>query len=87
MQRTLPLQDKGFKTISDEQPTVPSATMANQHAPALLASTENLAEDLTDDEVSFSTDQNIFSFVQEMAKGKVIIIYIYIYIYIYIFFF
>ena len=47
--------------------------MANQHAPALLASTENLAEDLTDDEVSFSTDQNIFSFVQEMAKGKVII--------------
>ena len=78
MQRTLPLQDKGFKTISDEQP---SATMENQHAPALLASTENLAEDLTDDEVSFSTDQNIFSFVQEMAKGKVII-----YIYIYIFF-
>ena len=53
--------------------------MENQHAPALLASTENLAEDLTDDEVSFSTDQNIFSFVQEMAKGKVII-YIYIYI-------
>ena len=52
--------------------------MENQHAPALLASTENLAEDLTDDEVSFSTDQNIFSFVQEMAKGKVII-YIYIY--------
>ena len=86
MQRTLPLQDKGFKTISDEQPTVPSATKENQHAPALLASTENLAEDLTDDEVSFSTDQNIFSFVQEMAKGKVII-YIYIYIYIYIFFF
>ena len=56
--------------------------MENPHAPALLASTENLAEDLTDDEVSFSTDQNIFSFVQEMAKGKVII-----YIYIYIFFF
>ena len=52
--------------------------MANQHAPALLASTENFAEDLTDDEVSFSTDQNIFSFVQEMTKGKVII-YIYIY--------
>ena len=52
--------------------------MANQHAPTLLASTERLAEDLTDDEVSFSTDQNIFSFVQEMAKGKVIIdIYIY----------
>ena len=47
--------------------------MANQHAPALLASTESLAEDLTDDEVSFSTDQNIFSFAQEMAKGKVII--------------
>ena len=61
--------------------------MENQHAPALLASTENLAEDLTDDEVSFSTDQNIFSFVQEMAKGKVIIIYIYIYIYIFFFFF
>ena len=80
MQRTLPLQDKGFKTISDEQPTVPSVPMENQHAPALLASTENLVEDLTDDEVSFSTDQNIFSFVQEMAKGKVII-YIYIYIY------
>ena len=53
--------------------------MENQHAPTLLASTESLAEDLTDDEVSFSTDQNIFSFVQEMAKGKVII-YIYIYI-------
>ena len=53
--------------------------MENQHAPAPLASTESLAEDLTDDEVSFSTDQNIFSFVQEMAKGKVII-YIYIYI-------
>ena len=54
--------------------------MENQHAPAPLASTESLAEDLTDDEVSFSTDQNIFSFVQEMAKGKVIIdIYIYIY--------
>ena len=53
--------------------------MENPHAPALLASTENLAEDLTDDEVSFSTDQNIFSFVQEMAKGKVII-YIYTYI-------
>ena len=80
MQRTLPLQDKGFKTNSDEQPTVPSASMENQHsqhAPALLASTESLAEDLTDDEASFSTDQNIFSFVQEMAKGKVII-YIYI---------
>ena len=60
--------------------------MENPHAPALLASTENLAEDLTDDEVSFSTDQNIFSFAQGMAKGKVII-YIYIYIYIYIFFF
>ena len=73
MQRTLPLQDKGFKTITDKQPIVPSAPMANQHAPALLASTESLAEDLTDDEVSFSTDQNIFSFVQEMAKGKVII--------------
>ena len=53
--------------------------MENQHAPAPLASTESLAEDLTDDEGSFSTDQNIFSFVQEMAKGKVII-YIYIYI-------
>ncbi|CAH3190079.1 unnamed protein product [Porites lobata] len=60
--RTLPLQDKGFKTNSDEQPTVPSAPMENQHAPAPLASTESLAEDLTDDEVSFSTDQNIFSF-------------------------
>ena len=59
--------------------------MENQHAPALLASTENLAEDLTDDEVSFSTDQNIFSFVQEMAKGKVIIIYIYIYIHFFFF--
>ena len=83
MQRTLPLQDKGLKTISDEQPTVPSAPLENQHAPALLASTESLAEDLTDDEVSFSTDQNIFSFVQEMAKGKVIIdIYRYTYIYI-----
>ena len=80
MQRTLPLQDKGSKTISDEQSTVPSAPLENQHAPALLASTESLAEDLTDDEVSFSTDQNIFSFVQEMAKGKVIIdIYIYIF--------
>ena len=78
MQRTLPLQDKGFKTNSDEQPTVPSAPMENQHTPALLSLTESLAEDLTDDEVSFSTDQNIFSFVQEMAKGKVIIdIYIY----------
>ncbi|KAM7430317.1 hypothetical protein ABFA07_018944 [Porites harrisoni] len=70
MDKMLCENDKGFKTISDEQPTVPSATMENQHAPALLASTENLAEDLTDDEVSFSTDQNIFSFVQEMAKGK-----------------
>ena len=78
MQRTLPLQDKVFKTNSDEQQTVPSAPMENQHAPALLASRESLAEDLTDDEVSFSTDQNIFSFVQEMAKEKVIIgIYIY----------
>ena len=55
--------------------------MENQHAPALLASTENLAEDLTDDEVSFSTDQNIFSFVQEMAKGKVIIYIFYLFIY------
>ena len=73
MQRTLPLQDKGFKTNSDEQPTVPSTPMENQHASALLASRESLAEDLTDDEVSFSTDQNIFSFAQEMAKGKVII--------------
>ena len=54
--------------------------MENQHAPALLASTESLAEDLTDDKVSFSTGQNIFSFVQEMAKGKVIIDrYIYIF--------
>lgn len=54
--------------------------MENQHAPALLASTESSAEDLTDDEVSFSTDQNIFSFAQEMAKGKVIIDrYIYIF--------
>ncbi|CAH3133366.1 unnamed protein product, partial [Porites lobata] len=35
----------------------------SQHAPALLASTESLAEDLTDDEASFSTDQNIFSFL------------------------
>ena len=59
--------------------------MENQHAPAPLASTESLAEDLTDDEVSFSTDQNIFSFVQEMAKGKVIIIYIYIYIFFFFF--
>ncbi|XP_073250482.1 receptor-type tyrosine-protein kinase FLT3-like [Porites lutea] len=63
-------QDKGFKTNSDEQPTVPSTPMENQHASALLASRESLAEDLTDDEVSFSTDQNIFSFAQEMAKGK-----------------
>lgn len=47
--------------------------MENQHAPALLASTESLAEDLTDDEVSFSTDTNIFLFAQEMEKGKVII--------------
>ena len=86
MQRTLPPQDKGFKTNSDEQPTVPSAPMENQHAPAPLASTESLAEDLTDDQVSFSTDQNIFSFVQEMAKGKVII-YIYIYFFFIFFFF
>ena len=50
--------------------------MENQHAPAPLASTESLAEDLTDDEVSFSTDENIFLFAQEMAKGKVIMIYI-----------
>ena len=79
MQRTVPLQDKGFKTISDKQPTVPSAPMENQHAPALLASTEGLAEDLTDDEVSFSTDKNIFLFAQEMEKGKVIIdIYIFL---------
>ena len=78
MQRTLPLQDKGFKTISDEQPIVPFAPMENQHAPGLLASTGSLAEDLTDEEVSISTDQNIFSFAQEMAKGKVIIdIYIF----------
>ena len=78
MQRTLPLQDTGLKTISAEQPTVPSALIENQHAPAPLASTESLAEDLTDDEVSFSTDQNIFSFAQEMTKGTVIIdIYIF----------
>ena len=79
MQRTVPLQDKGFKTISDKQPTVHSAPMENQHVPALLASTESLAEDLTDDEVSFSTDKNIFLFAQEMEKGKVIIdIYIFL---------
>ncbi|CAH3147638.1 unnamed protein product, partial [Porites evermanni] len=82
MQRTLPLQDKGFKTITDEQPTdtglkesgKEQLNMSNnppedsQHTVSKPPSSESLEEDPHDEEESFSTQQ-LFKFAWQIARG------------------